>query len=140
MAKINLREFYPLYTHDHIVTVPDEVAAILEEYRLQEEAYRIRTYRYKAFYSLNRDDDIESEALLFALSPHEQYERKLTMQQLYAAISSLPDKQAKRIYAHYFLGLSKAALARAEGVNEGNIRKSIKRALQSMEEFLRNFL
>jgi RNA polymerase sigma-70 factor (ECF subfamily) len=38
--------------------------------------------------------------------PHEIYECNLTTQQLHAAIAALPDKQAKRIYAHYILGIS----------------------------------
>ena len=51
MKEINLRDYYPYYTQDMIVEVPDEVALLLREYMLLEEAYRIRTYRYKAFYS-----------------------------------------------------------------------------------------
>ena len=43
--------------------------------------------------------------LFVALSPHELYERKVTMQELHAAIASLPNKQAKRIYAHFILGM-----------------------------------
>nr|WP_237712701.1 sigma factor-like helix-turn-helix DNA-binding protein [Paenibacillus elgii] len=39
-------------------------------------------------------------------------------QQLHVAISALPDKQGKRIYAHYVLGISKSEIARAEGVSE----------------------
>ena len=46
MKKINLRDYYPYYTQDMIVEVPDEVALLLREYMLLEEAYRIRTYRY----------------------------------------------------------------------------------------------
>ena len=49
MKEINLRDYYPFYTQDVIVEVPDEVALLLREYMLLEEAYRIRTYRYKAF-------------------------------------------------------------------------------------------
>ena len=44
MKKINLRDYYPYYTQDMIVEVPDEVALLLREYMLLEEAYRIRTY------------------------------------------------------------------------------------------------
>ena len=40
---------------------------------------------------------IEHSALFVALSPCELYERKVTMQELHAAIASLPDKQAKRV-------------------------------------------
>ena len=53
MKEINLRDYYPFYTQDVIVEVPDEVALLLREYMLLEEAYRIRTYFYKAFYSLD---------------------------------------------------------------------------------------
>ena len=37
------------------------------------------------------------------------------MQELHAAIASLPNKQAKRIYAHFILGMTKQDIARAEG-------------------------
>ena len=63
MKKINLRDYYPYYSQDMIVEVPDEVALLLREYMLLEEAYRIRTYRYKAFYSLDRDEGVEREIL-----------------------------------------------------------------------------
>ena len=39
MKKINLRDYYPYYTQDMIVEVPDEVALLLREYMLLEEAY-----------------------------------------------------------------------------------------------------
>ena len=61
MKEINLRDYYPFYTNDLTVEVPDEVADLLREYTLLEEAYRIRTYRYKAFYSLDYDGNIERD-------------------------------------------------------------------------------
>lgn len=75
--------------------------------------------------------------MFVAMTPEELYERKVTMEQLYAAIDTLPDKQAKRIYAHFFLGMSKTAIAKAEGVNESAIRKSLDRALRDIEIFLK---
>ena len=58
---------------------------------------------------------------------------------LYAAIMELPEKQAKRIYAHFYLGMSKAAIARQEGVAENAVRESIDRGLKylavQMEEY-----
>ena len=59
----------------------------------------------------------------YTLAAIEIYERKLTSEQLHATIASLPDKQAKRIYAHYFMGMSKTAIARAESVSEGQSGK-----------------
>jgi len=140
MKEINLRDYYPFYTQDVIVEVPDEVADLLREYKLAEAAYILRTYRHKAYYSIDRNDGIEHEALFVALSPHELYERKVTMQELHAAISRLPDKQAKRIYAHFILGMTKKDIARAEGVHEKVVRVAIERGLRSLEKILKKIL
>ncbi|MDD3261444.1 MAG: sigma factor-like helix-turn-helix DNA-binding protein [Oscillospiraceae bacterium] len=138
MKTINLRDYYPFYTSDCFIDVPDEVAAMLLSYARYEAAYQRRTYRYKAHFSLDRGDGIEHDILFVSLSPCEIYERKVTNEQLHAAIASLPDKQAKRVYAHYFLGMSKAAIAKAEGIDERAVRGSIERALRNIEKFLKN--
>ena len=62
------------------------------------------------------------------------------MQELHAAISSLPDKQAKRIYAHFILGMTKQDIARAEGVHEKVVRVAIERGLRRLEKILKNSL
>ena len=64
MKEINLRDYYPFYTSDVIVEVPDEVALLLREYTLLEEAYRIRTYRYQAFYSLEGHEGIDFQRIV----------------------------------------------------------------------------
>lgn len=139
MVKINLREYYPdFYTTDCIIEVPDEVAALMNSYERAEAAYYLRRYRHKAYYSLDRGDGIEKDILFVSLSPGEIYERKVTTEQLHAAIASLTDKQAKRIYAHYILGISQADIARVEGVDARNVRKSIRKGLRNMEIFLKN--
>lgn len=138
MSKINLRDYYPFYKSDFFVNVPDEVeAALLEAERLEQNYIRRRFYN-NAYYSLDADDGIENDILFVSFSPCEIYERKITVEQLYAAITSLPDKQAKRIYAHYILGISKSGIAKAEGVRESAIRDAIERGLKSMEKFLKN--
>ena len=95
---------------------------------------------HKAYYSLDRGDGIEHSALFISLSPDEIYERKLTTEQLHTAISTLPDKQAKRIYAHFILGMTKRDIALAEGVHEKVVRVAIERGLRNLEKFLKNFL
>lgn len=138
MAKINLRDYYPFYKSDFFVNVSDEVeAALLEAERLEQNYIRRRFFN-NAYYSLDADDGIENDILFVSLSPYEIYERKITVEQLHAAIASLPDKQAKRIYAHYILGISKSAIAKAEGVRESAIRDAIERGLKNMEKFLKN--
>ena len=62
------------------------------------------------------------------------------VEQLHDAIATLPDKQAKRIYAHYFLGMSKSAIAKAEGINESTVRDGINRGLRNIEKSLKNSL
>lgn len=140
MKTINLKNYYDHIEIDTYIDVPDKVFNIFEEYRKAEQAYQSRVRYHKAYYSLDRGDGIEHSALFVSLSPDEIYERKLTSEQLHAAIATLPDKQAKRIYAHFFLGMSKTAIAKAEGVTEKAIRNSIERGLTYMEQYLKNNL
>ena len=140
MKKINLREYYPFYTSDFFIDVPDEVAAMLLAHACYETAYQRRIYRHRAHYSLDRGDGIEHDILFVSLSPCEIYERKITNEQLYAAIASLPDKQAKRIYARFFLGLSTGEIARSEGVSPASISGSIARGLRTLEKYLKKSL
>ena len=125
---------------DGLAGVPDELAQIFTDFIKAEETYERTKRRYKAIYSLDRGDGIEQDILFVSLSPHELYERKLTQEQLHVAIASLPNKQAKRIYAHFFLGMSKTAIARAEGVSKVSVAESIERGLCSIEKFLKKFL
>ena len=43
MKEINLREYYPVYTQNVIVEVPDEVADLLRELKLADAASGLRT-------------------------------------------------------------------------------------------------
>ena len=85
MKTINLRVLYPdAYKSDYYVEVPDAVAEVFETFERME----------KAYYTLDCSDEIEHSVVFRVLSPEEIYERKLTKEQLHAAISMLPDKQA----------------------------------------------
>ena len=138
MKKINLRDYYPFYSKDTVVEVPEEVALLLREFELLEEANRIRTYRYRAFYSLDYTGEIERDlAALDQKSPYDILEESYDTEQLYKGLASLPEKQRNRIYAHYFLGMSKSAIARAEKINESNVWQSIEHGLRNLEKFLR---
>ena len=108
---------------------------MLREYMLLEEAYRIRTYRYKAFYSLDRDEGIEREILQKPLNPAEIWEQRQMTELIYKGLSKLPVKQRQRIYAHFFLGMSKTDIARAEGTDASSVRKSINRGLHQLKKY-----
>ena len=139
MKRINLRHYYPYYTSDCFVEVPDHIAAQMHTFKNQEAAYRLRTYRYKAYFSLDRDDGIENDILLLAPSAEELVEHRLRQERLLCAIKKLPEIQARRIYSLYFLGISKHRIAQIEGVNESNVRKSIVRGLIRLKKMLENF-
>lgn len=140
MAEINLRKLYPFYHTDLLVEVPDEVAEVLAQAERQEKNYIRRRYWNKAHYSLDAGDGIENHALFFALSPWEVFERELTLRELYAALDKLPPSQARRVYAHYILGRSKAEIARAEGVSKATVGESIDRGLRNLEILLKSSL
>ena len=138
MKRINLRDYYPLFQSDFFLEVTDEVAELLKKLNRKEHADFERRRVYKAYYSLDAGDCIEREVLLLVLSPEEIYQRKLSNQELYAAINNLPEKQAKRIYAHFFLDMSKAEIARIEGVSKPAVSHSIEQGLKRIENYLKN--
>lgn len=94
-------------------------------------------YRYKAHYSLDCDNGIEKAALPHTSTPEELLEEKLQREELYAAVMSLPEKQAKRVYAHFYLGMTAREIADAEHVDASCIRRSIRNGLKRLAKKLR---
>ena len=91
MKTINLRVLYPdAYKSDYYVEVPDEVAEVFETFERMEKAYMQRVYYHKAYYTLDCSDEIEHSVVFRVLSPEEIYERKLTREQLHAAMEQIP--------------------------------------------------
>ena len=134
MKEINLRDYYPYYTTDNIVEVPDEVFAVLEDFRRKEESYQRYLRRYKAFYSLDADNGIEKGISSEQLSPYEILEQQRTIAMLYQGLATLPEKQMQRIYAHYFLGMSLSQIAKNEGRSVPTIKESIERGIKRLEK------
>ena len=60
-------------------------------------------------------------------------EEKQFQEQVYAAVMKLPEKQAKRIYARYYLGMTVNEIAEVEGVDPSRVRDSIRRGLKRSE-------
>ena len=122
MAKINMRDHYPFYQRDEYVEVSEELATEMSQWERAEKAYARKQH-----------------ILFVSDSPDAHFEKKVCLEQLHAALAALPDKQAKRIYAHYFLGLNKAEIARFEKVGKATVCASISRGLKKVEKILRNF-
>ena len=81
-----------------------------------------RTYRYKAFYSLDYDGNIERDVALSQPSLLEIMEQRRMTDLLYQGLDTLTEKQRQRIYAHFFLGMSNADIARLEGCDITSVR------------------
>ena len=90
MQKINLRELYPeIYKTDTYLEVTDEVQAVFLADKRAEARYLRQMYNYKAHYSLDCDNGIEKAIVQHPPTPEE----------------ILEDKQAKWIYARFYLGI-----------------------------------
>ena len=138
MKTINLRDYYPFYTQDTFLEVPDEVAASLAEAERLERNYMRRMFYNKAQYSLDAEDGIEASATeRLALSPEALLDLMERHCHLCRALNELPELQGRRVEAHYLLGKSVQEIATAEGVGERNVRKSIQRGLERMKKFLK---
>ncbi len=134
MIKINLRHYYPHYTSDVLIEVPDDIAIELHTFENQDAAFRMRRKRNRAFYSLDREDGLEREIQFCAPSSEDGFFREHLACSLFSALQELPVAQARRIYAHYICGMNFAEIASAEGINEGNVRKSIVRGLRRLKK------
>ena len=136
MKKVNLRDLYPdVYKSDHFVEVTEDVLETIRDSERAEAAYDRRMYRYKAHYSLDCDNGIENAILMKPQTPEMLLEEKQLREKLYAAVMALPEKQAKRIYARYYLGMRVGEIAAAEGVDPSRVRDSIRRGLKQLAKY-----
>ena len=133
MKKINLRELYPEYYDTNVfVDVPDDVLMVIAEETRAEATAQRKKYRHRAHYSLDCDDGIDLAALHQPLNPETILEDRQRRMELFAAIMTLPPKQARRIYARFYLGLDVVEIARKEGVAPANIYASIQHGLSKL--------
>ena len=136
MKKINLRELYPdVYTTDFFIDVTEKVMETIRAAERAEAAYERKMYRYKAQYSLDCENGIENAVLLKPQTPEMVLEEKQFQEQVYAAVMKLPEKQAKRIYARYYLGMTVNEIAEVEGVDPSRVRDSIRRGLKQLAKY-----
>ena len=140
MKEINLRDYYPeLYKTDVLLWVEDEVYQVLDRDIHKEAAEKRKMYRYKAQYSLDCGDNIETAALVHEVTQDQILETQQIKSELYSAVMELPEKQAKRIYARYYLGMTTAEIAEVERVDVSRVRDSIRQGKKKLKEKLKNF-
>ena len=138
MTTINLRDFYPFYTHDEFVEVPKVIAAELMAGRRYEKSHERQMYRYKAQYSLDVENGIEAATpVCYNDSPERIFDMMERHCSLCRALNSLPEIQGRRVEAHYLLEVSHNEIARAEGVSKSAVTLSIRKGLEAMRKFLK---
>ena len=135
MTTINLRDFYPWCKKDMFVEITDEMLEAMKAADRQESAYKRRTYRYKAHYTLDIGDGIENECVIKPETPEEIYIREEATRELFAAIGQLTEIQQRRLIAYYFEGMNFRQIAEMEGVNHGSVTQSVKAALKKLKGF-----
>ena len=140
MKKVNLRELYPdIYKTDFFIEVSSEVQDVFLTDQRAEAARQRQMYNYKAYYSLDCDNGIEKQVVYQPPTPEMLLEKKQLREQLYSAVMALPEKQAKRIYARFYLGMTVKEIAQTEGVDLSRVYDSIQRGLKCLAKNLKNF-
>ena len=139
MTTINLKRYYPYMTENVMLEVSDEIAATLSMGGRLCDSYK-RQKRRNGECSLDTDPGFEVNVLRQPLTPDEYIEARETTFALYDALAQLPPTQARRVYQHYLLGMSKAEIAAAEGVGRSRICCSIERGLAAMKNILKKSL
>ena len=139
MTIINLKRYYPYMTEDVTLEVSDEIAAALSMGGRLCDSYK-RQKRRNGECSLDTDPGFEADVLRQPMTPDEYIEAQETTFALYDALAQLPPTQARRVYQHYLLGMSKAEIAAAEGVGRSRICCSIERGLATMKNILKKSL
>ena len=133
---INLREFYPWYTHDKLVEVTDEVAAELRASKVYERTHE-RRMRYNKTYLFDEQTEKEASATVHVSdNPERLFAMMDNHCRLCQALNALPEIQGRRVEAHFLLGKSQTEIARDEGVGVNSVNESIMRGLRTMRKYL----
>jgi RNA polymerase sigma-70 factor (ECF subfamily) len=142
MTIINLnRYYYPQYSRNTLVEVPDEVAEILERGQRAEHNQESKKTYHKV-YSLDQSPALENHATHFALSPEEVLLRDmdaaadaLLLARLNEAMSRLSPTQARRLHARYVLNKKFREIAADEGISGSCAATSVTSAVKKLQKF-----
>ena len=139
MKIIILKKYYPHLKEDTALEVSDEIAAVLSIGGRLCDSYKRRKQDYGVC-SLDTNPGFEADVTYPPLSPEQILEAGEDRVALHRAIAQLPPTQARRVYAHYILGISKNEIAQAEGVGISRVSGSIRRGLLNLKNILENSL
>ena len=135
MTTIKLNNYYPHLTECITLEVPEEIAVTLSIGGRQCDSYKRRKREHDEC-SLDGTPGFEADVTYPPLTPEEIMEQAEDQAALYAALDRLPPVQARRVYARFILGRSVGQIAKAEGVEERNVRETINKGLRGLKKYL----
>ena len=135
MATIKLNSYYPHLTERITMEVSDEIAVTLSIGGRLCDSYKRRKREHDEC-SLDGTPGFEADVTYPPLTPEEIMEQAEDRAALYAALDRLPPVQARRVYARFILGRSVGQIARAENVEERNVRETINKGLRCLKKYL----
>lgn len=135
MTTIKLNNYYPHLTECITLEVSEEIAVTLSIGGRLCDSYKRRKRDHDEC-SLDGTPGFEADVTLPPLTPEEIMELAEDHAALYAAIDRLPPVQARRVYARFILGRSVGQIARAENVEERNVRETINKGLRGLKKYL----
>ena len=135
MTTIKLNSYYPHLTERITMEVSDEIAVTLSIGGRLCDSYK-RRKREHGECSLDGTPGFEADVTYPPMTPEEIMEQAEDQAALYAALDRLPPVQARRFYARFILGRSVGQIARAEGVEERNVRETINKGLRGLKKYL----
>ena len=135
MTTIKLNNYYPHLTECITLEVSEEIAVTLSIGGRQCDSYKRRKREHDEC-SLDGTPGFEADVTYPPLTPEEIMELAEDRAALYAALDRLPPVQARRVYARFILGQSVGQIAKAEGVEERNVRETINKGLRALKKYL----
>ena len=135
MTTIKLNNYYPHLTECITLEVSEEIAVTLSIGGRMCDSYKRRKRDHDEC-SLDGTPGFEADVTYPPLTPEEIMEQAEDQAALYAALDRLPPVQARRVYARFILGRSVGQIAKAEGVEERNVRETINKGLRTLKKYL----
>ena len=135
MTTIKLNNYYPHLTECITMEVSEEIAVTLSIGGRMCDSYKRRKRDHDEC-SLDGTPGFEADVTYPPLTPEEIMELAEDHAALYAALDRLPPVQARRVYARFILGRSVGQIARAEGVEDRNVRETINKGLRALKKYL----
>ena len=135
MTTIKLNRYYPHLTECVTLEVSEEIAVTLSIGGRMCDSYKRRKREHDEC-SLDGTPGFEADVTYPPLTPEEIMELAEDHAALYAALDRLPPVQARRVYARFILGRTVGQIARAENVEERNVRETINKGLRRLKKYL----